>query len=290
MRGLFGHALKKISCTLRHQSCDRCLLRSTCVYFSMFETKKANSRTSSNNQRASTLPHPFVLEPPSENNRIYNPDDFFDMRLTLFGDSIHHLPYLVYCIEQMGQDGLGAKLKGRRGKFKLISIFQKDQKIYDHSSGILDQSHQPEILAPDWPADEPVSKIKIRLETPLRLKFNNRLTSRISFHILIRACLRRISHLEETFANGEPDLDYRNLIVLAKNIHIEKSNFKWQEISRYSNRQKTGMQIGGVTGTAVFTGDITPFMPLLAYCEKTHIGKQTAFGLGKITVIPVPDQ
>jgi len=290
LRGLFGHALKKISCTLRLQSCDRCLLRSTCVYFSMFESRKARSRASTNKPRISTLPLPFVLEPPLENNRIYNQGDFFDMRLTLFGNSIRHLPYLVCCVEQMGQDGLGARLKGGRGKFELISIFRNGRKIYDQNRGILDQSHEPENLVLDWPADEPVSMIKIRLETPLRLKFNNRLTSRISFHILIRACLRRISQLEEAFAHGEPDLDYRGLIALAKNIHTAESNFKWQEISRYSNRQKTKMQIGGVIGTAIFTGDITPFMPLLIYCEKTHVGKQTAFGLGRIKVTPEPDQ
>ena len=284
LRGLFGHSLKKISCTLRRDTCDHCLLRPTCVYFLMFESIKPDSGKSKKKTRVSALPHPFVLEPPPETNQSYKSGDLFDIRLTLFGDFVRYLPYLVYCIEQMGQNGFGARLKDGLGKFELLSVHRNVRKIYDRTNGILDQSHEPEYLAGDWPEDLPVSKVKIRLETPLRLKFNNRLANQMDFHVLIRACLRRISLLEETFGSGEPDLDYRGLVVQAKNVEIEKTDLKWQEITRYSNRQKTKMNMGGVTGNVIFKGAITPFMWLLKYCEKTHIGKQTAFGLGKIAV------
>jgi CRISPR/Cas system endoribonuclease Cas6 (RAMP superfamily) len=45
------------------------------------------------------------------------------------------------------------------------------------------------------------------------------------------------------------------------------------------------MQLGGITGRMVYLGDnLATFLPLLRYCEKTHLGKQTTFGLGHIRV------
>ncbi len=44
------------------------------------------------------------------------------------------------------------------------------------------------------------------------------------------------------------------------------------------------MKFGGIVGKAIYKGDLTPFYPLLKYCEEVHLGKQTAFGLGKIAV------
>ncbi len=46
-RGVFGHALKRVTCALKRQSCDDCMLRSKCVYPFVFETvphEKADRR------------------------------------------------------------------------------------------------------------------------------------------------------------------------------------------------------------------------------------------------------
>ena len=36
-RGLFGTALKRIVCALKHQECGGCILRSSCLYPQVFE-------------------------------------------------------------------------------------------------------------------------------------------------------------------------------------------------------------------------------------------------------------
>ncbi|MBI5558670.1 MAG: CRISPR system precrRNA processing endoribonuclease RAMP protein Cas6 [Deltaproteobacteria bacterium] len=101
------------------------------------------------------------------------------------------------------------------------------------------------------------------------------------FHLLIRAALRRVSSLEETFGQGEPPLDYRGLVRRAEQITARESDCRWVDIERYSNRQKTNMLIGGLQGKLVYEGELAEFLPLLRYCEVTHLGKQTAFGLGR---------
>jgi hypothetical protein len=46
------------------------------------------------------------------------------------------------------------------------------------------------------------------------------------------------------------------------------------------------MLLGGMTGTMQYDGALSEFMPLLRYCQKTHLGKQTTFGLGQIDLQP----
>ncbi|OPY08167.1 MAG: hypothetical protein A4E66_01907 [Syntrophus sp. PtaB.Bin001] len=44
------------------------------------------------------------------------------------------------------------------------------------------------------------------------------------------------------------------------------------------------MLMGGLIGDIRYSGPLDEFLPLLRFCEKTHLGKQTSFGLGKIAV------
>ena len=44
------------------------------------------------------------------------------------------------------------------------------------------------------------------------------------------------------------------------------------------------MLMGGIIGEVSYSGDLTEFLPLVRFCEKVHIGKQTSFGLGKIEI------
>ena len=47
------------------------------------------------------------------------------------------------------------------------------------------------------------------------------------------------------------------------------------------------MTFGGLVGSVTYKGELAEFMPLLDFCSHVHIGKQTAFGLGKFKVEPV---
>ena len=84
------------------------------------------------------------------------------------------------------------------------------------------------------------------------------------------------------FDGGEPALDYKQLVARAGAVTTEASDLKWIDWTRYSRRQKSTMQLGGLTGSVTFRGDIAEFLPLLDFCTQVHIGKQTSFGLGRI--------
>lgn len=285
LRGAFGHALKSVVCALRRQQCERCLLAATCGYAFIFEVAKVRPESSDEKSRIAARPHPFVLVPPLTPQQSYAAGEAFDFTLTLFGRANNYLPHIVYAVERMGQGGLGKGGREGQGCFHLRAISSSGVTVYDGERKVIETDRPPTQLQLADPPSRPVLTLTIHLLTPLRLKHHNHLQAELPFHLLIRAALRRISTLTEAYGNGEPDLDYRGLVRRAEAVTIRHSNCRWVDLRRYSNRQKSGMLMGGVLGSVTYEGELTEFLSLLRFCEQVNLGKQTAFGLGRIEVV-----
>jgi len=284
-RGVFGHALKSVVCALKRQECDTCLLVTQCIYPLVFETRLAVSVPDGIN--LSVPPHPFVIRPPETTKTRFGPGDRFDFSLLLFGDVNQHLPYFIYAFNRMGKIGVGKKTNGRRGVFELEAVSINSRTIYSRDDQRIKSGISPSQLTLELPSDnkDTTTQIEITLTTPLRLKFKNRFAAELPYHVLVRAMLRRVSGLMTFYDSGEPPLDYRGLTRQAEEtVSVAGSNLRWYEWQRYSNRQSQKMSMGGMIGSVTYQGPLSTFMPLIRFCEKTHIGKQTAFGLGQIQV------
>ena len=130
-RGVFGIALKKVVCALKHQECAQCLLRQRCVYALVFETPIAMEPPEG--LRVSVPPHPFVIEPPLEDKREYAVGEMFESSLLLFGAANRSLPYFIYAFEQIGRIGIGRRVDGKRAAFDL-------EKVNLHGKGRTDEA------------------------------------------------------------------------------------------------------------------------------------------------------
>jgi CRISPR/Cas system endoribonuclease Cas6 (RAMP superfamily) len=53
---------------------------------------------------------------------------------------------------------------------------------------------------------------------------------------------------------------------------------------RYSGRQEHRISMGGFVGDVTFEGDVQPFVQIIKAGEILHVGKGTAFGLGRYGV------
>ncbi|HOU51750.1 MAG TPA: CRISPR system precrRNA processing endoribonuclease RAMP protein Cas6 [Smithella sp.] len=286
LRGIFGHALKKVVCALKKQDCADCLLAQRCIYTSIFEsTIHPNHNISV--RRVVHPPHPYVIEPPDDAKTNYQKDDVLNFVILLFGKANECLPYFIYAFDQMGQIGIGKRIDGKRASFVLKQVLVNEDLIYDQKDGKIRK--QPAL---DNIAIEPDSVlqcdqemiIKLKLSTPLRIKYHNNLKAELPFHILVRAMLRRISSLSESHDGVEPALDYRGMVSRAEKVTIEQSDLSWFDWRRYSNRQEQEMLMGGMIGSIEYRGKLSEYLPLINFCEKVHIGKQTTFGLGKVVL------
>jgi len=283
IRGAFGHAFRRAACPFR--ACPPCLVPKTCPYTYVFETPPRDAVGLF--ARNSAVPHPFVLELPADDRTEFNPGDQMTFGLVLVGKAIDFVPYFVVALREMGRAGLG---RGR-APWHLHKI---EDRLPTATRLLYDGATEDERLVcsatihhgPDGTAgpDETAGQITLRFETPTRLRFSGHLTGKPEFHVLVRNLLRRLSALAVCHCEFTPELDYRDLIRQAEAVVTVRADLKWLDWERYSARQQTRMTLGGFVGTLGFEGDLAPFLPLLRLGEIVHLGKGTAFGLGKYTI------
>lgn len=265
IRGILGRSIKKTVCIFKKQDCDSCLLKQNCLYSAFFENSSSP---------------PFVLEPPLTEKTDFSKDDLLEFNLILFGEITKELPYVIYALKE-GKLPVG---KSKEAKLNLKEVKKDNRTIYSEAENkIYTENLYSELKIPDLGKKEN-TKIRLHLITPLRVKFRNRLTEELPFHILIRTVLRRIHNVFYNYGKEEPKYNYRELIKKAESVKIVESNTKWFDWKRYSSRQEKAMFMGGITGSVVYEGELGEFIPLIKLCEILHLGKQTSFGLGKIKI------
>ena len=244
-----------------------------------------------------TAPHPFIIEPPPEKRRGYKPGDEIHFGLTLIGRAIDYLPYFLYTFDELGKIGIG---KGK-AKYELREVTNNGKTIYDSASKTL-KTFNPVLVSLTVPTLEksisnypPLAKggevgfygtqLTLDFLTPTRILYDSHLTLDLEFHILIRNLLRRLSLLYYFHCNGDSsDWDFKGMIEKAKDVRVKKQALKWYDWERYSTRQDTRMKMGGFVGNISFEGNIEPFIQLIKAGEILHVGKGTAFGLGKYRI------
>ncbi|MCX7634921.1 MAG: CRISPR system precrRNA processing endoribonuclease RAMP protein Cas6 [Syntrophales bacterium] len=284
-RGVFGHALKTVVCALKLRTCEDCLLQARCLYPAVFEGPRKDE-IPPEARRPPDPPRPYVIAPPLETKERYQPGDPFAFTLILFGPINENYAYFIYAMEQMGMMGIGRRVNGRAASYVLENVETAGRLVYEKKGRVLHKGpFTTDIPAASLIAEGPFpeqEQLGIRLLTPLRLKYQNRLTPELPFHVLIRAALRRAATLYEVYDGGEPPLDYGGLVHRAQKVRLVSSQTRWLDWRRYSNRQERDMFMGGIIGEAIYEGPIGEFMPLLRFAEIAHLGKSTTFGLGRI--------
>lgn len=270
-RGAFGHALKRTVCVVRNTSCQQCLLKNACAYSTVFETPPpANSEKM---RKYTAAPHPFVLRFPAEPQSGLYPLD-----VILFGNGQRHLPYIVYALQQAGKDGIG----GHRQIFELQHIDAIDlqgKQLCIYENGTL--SNLPAAETPIAPAMP--KQLTITLNSPLRVKqaSKNITKAEFDFASFFSPLLRRISMLSYFHTDTPLETDFAGLSQAARQVQFSQQNLRWYDWTRFSSRQQTEMNMGGLIGTLQLdmTG-LELFWPYLWLGQWTHNGKGTSMGMG----------
>lgn len=277
-RGGFGHAFKKVTCTVRNRPCEECLLKNGCVYFYVFETHSPEGSTIL--KKYKSVPHPFIIEPPLEQKTEYLPGDELRFSLVLIGRAGDYLPYFIYTFEELGQMGIG---KGR-GKYDLkqvnVAAPHGEEILYSSTDKKL-KNYKSAISGLNIQTAETKESITMRLVTPMRLMAEGSLVADMKFHHLVRNLLRRASTLSYFHCGKRLEADFKEMISRAEKIETTSVSLEWYDWERYSQRQNTKMKLGGLVGSITFKGQLSEFMPLLRFGELVHAGKGTSFGLGK---------
>ncbi|MCX7994980.1 MAG: CRISPR system precrRNA processing endoribonuclease RAMP protein Cas6 [candidate division WOR-3 bacterium] len=277
IRGAFGNTFRKVVCPFKGKECKECLLVGKCVYNYVFETPiPSGSKIMRKYEHA---PHPFIIEPPLDTRTEYKKDDELTFNLILIGRAIEYLPYFIYTFEMLGEKGIG---RGRK-KINLVSINQHKSVIYDGVAKILRQPPVKEELKFDVPKHK-IKSIKIEFQTPTRIIHQGAVVQNPEFCKIIPNLLRRIALISYFHCDDLLNIDFKGLIKKAETIKTRLEFFKYEQLQRYSGRQKKRIPMDGFVGVVIYEGELTPFYPYLKAGEILHIGKGTAFGMGKYKI------
>ncbi|MEF3193952.1 MAG: hypothetical protein K6346_07045, partial [Halothiobacillaceae bacterium] len=260
LRGAWGAALRAASCMTKQTVCDGCPLLATCPYVAIFETRPPQSGAPSL-QDFSQVPRPYVIEPPELGERDYAPGKTLAFQLVLAGRALEHLPLILWAWIKAFRRGVG---KGD-GTAKLLRVVQvgeigtADTLVLDGPDGSI-LAHTPAVPPPP-PLGETVS---LRFHTPLRLQTNGRRASadELTARKLLMALVRRTALISEFHGPGRFNLDFSDLARRAERIESHTA-LRWQDWTRYSNRQQRKMALGGVVGEWTLSGELAPFAPFL---------------------------
>lgn len=274
IRSVIGKELRRVACVFPGRNCIDCSVREKCAYSFLFETPIDKNTPFLRGRNFA--PHPFVLSmPPLDHRRGRQ----LNMTLTLMGKGREYFPYFYYAIQKSGEEGLFFQ----RMPFRIADVTVDGASIIKNENTIIARnSEHTWQLNPDLLTAEDHA-LAIELVTPLRFKKMGKYQKTLNYRELLGAIYYRALLLGSLYGNGADGLPPR--LPSLNNQKQERGTFVWQDLKRYSARQKTEIRLGGITGSLFVEGRFTPFeISLLRAGEMFHVGKNAGFGLGKIRI------
>lgn len=286
LRGAFAWSFRNTVCVTKMPVCDGCLLKENCSYFRIFETELSADHIPYL-KGVRKVPHPFVLTPPIDRKTRYEAGEHFEIELKLFGSSVQLLPYYVYVFRHIGEHGIGKN----KTRFKVLNF-----------TAIPAEGEEVEVVSPDGknvqtgltPLHIPMSEtlmtenvetMTLEFHTPVRLQDEGKVIvdkRKVTPPMLLNGMVRRYLALAGLYGtNGFMEMKPGFKFDL---ISISENDLEFYDWGRYSNRQKTFLDMSGLIGSVTITGAIADAIPWLVAGSFVNMGKNTAFGLGQYTV------
>lgn len=287
LRGAFFGALRQDFCLNKQlDTCLHCPTAEVCPICRLVATVERD------NNRGAEIPRPFSLQPIITEQARFEPSQSFSFGITLFGQSLPLFPYAILAIQRMGEIGIGNRTIAP-GRFLLREakaanpLSATEKSIYSSDAQIVNVpdvaiTHQ-DVLS--YAARLNPDKLRINLLTPLRLVVEGSLVQDLTFRSFTQRLLRRLTDLYRYCCNQELNLDFPGLLKQAEEVQVTQDNTSWVDLSSYSNRRHTSMPTGGLIGEITFAGNLKDFLPLLAWGELTHVGKDATRGNGWYQIV-----
>lgn len=275
-RGILGYGLRRAVCMMRGTECRDCLLATNCAYAFLFESPANTERAK---RRSDHIPPPYILHIELKGQREFKAGSFLELEIRLVGRANQYLSYLVHAFNIAGQRGIGHnQSRFEVEQVEAIGVTGQPQVTAYAGGKMQERVTNASLVIPQMQTVD-----KITLLTPLRIKQYGQLITPKTFQIthFFNTLARRIAEIGEYYGADSKTLHGPDLLgdraipsPLAVDLH-------WWDWTRYSSRQKSNMQMGGLIGTIAFApGVLAPWNNLLWLGQWLHVGKAPTMGLG----------
>ncbi|RMH12954.1 MAG: CRISPR system precrRNA processing endoribonuclease RAMP protein Cas6 [Gammaproteobacteria bacterium] len=273
MRGALGYVLKDVACQVSHKQCDICFLKDICPYQIIFWGSPPANRSIL--RRYPSIPQPFVLDVPSPGSWGDDPIRV-KWALRLFGEAGRWSPYIVETFRRIAKRGIGP----RRVPFSidLIRDGNNGRVIWSDNNSNLTVP----VMDPIPPSDQPLNGVvRWHFHTPLHLRVRGRSAQQIEGMDIILAGRRRWQILTHMFgATTRPEILER---LDHASFKVVNQQLRGWSIYRYSGRQKRKVRLSGLIGWVDIEGPWHRVGEWAQYVYRIHLGKNTSFGLGRVS-------
>lgn len=280
LRGVFGRALRRQACLTRADSCRGCPLLTGCTYPAIFEPQSL-PREPGGIPALSTyaIETPFIENPAGQ---LYPPGAAYSFDMVLMGQAgLSRLELIIAVWRAAFASGVGP----RQGTAVLeavehLPVEGEPVPICSERQPRL-QEHRPRVQAPPF---REARDVQLELETPLRIQQRGKLIDarKMTAAIFLRHLIRRISfHACTQQLEALNRAETLRLNRLADQVRTGASELNWVDWERYSSRQQRKMKLGGLVGQWQLLQVPAPLLPLVYLGQWFHVGKETAFGLGR---------
>ncbi len=271
LRGGMGTMLMGSNCT-SNGKCNECDSNKDCIVKNIMYSNLKNELSFIKDKTIA----PYIIECFDEREH-YKRGDKLKFNIILFGDTISYMVNIIYCFDLLGKLGKGFS----KYHYILTSVYnEENEKIYDGFFLKDENIYGNTILSYIDKRKREIDRINtIEFITPFRLKRNGRYKDSLTFDDFMFSISRRLMILNAFEGNYIDDIEW------SRELQLMSSNLTWLDINRYSNRQKESMKLGGVKGEIEFPESINEYMDYIIAGELVHVGKNTAFGLGKYNIL-----
>lgn len=284
-RSVIGKHLHDICCIRKKIFCKDCSLSESCGYAILFETPIKHDSFELKGRSSGT--HPYVMTVHKPDGSVFFLDDTdngdlkdFIIEVVAFELAIPSFSYFFTALYNAGKEGL---FKERR-KYVITSIETKIETYYPSGDSI-----RISPFIEKWESDLEDRfedhKLEIKFLTPFRYVENGSISEPINGFHLINSANRRMRILTELYGHNYVPFLYDKKFLTEPYIRVTERKLTWKESSRFSAKQKSLMLLGGVVGNMQLEGRFTKSMiDMIDGVSIFHIGKNTAFGFGKLEV------
>ena len=297
LRGGMGEMLLR-SCCIRGRDCESCDFEDECLVQRILYSKM--EKRPDFMKRGDSCG--YVLE--CEDYRQEFPaGGELNFSLLLFGRTIVYFSQILRAFFALGMQGMGRN----NSRFVITGITnsRKEPILSDGQSVLMENysvmtvgdyiayrrpvleravsaadGDSEAVSAADGDSGAVPPALRLRLRTPLAVKYNGEQLREVNADAFVKAAVRRLYILccfegiditqEDIYAGAYP-------VAAAQEVRDYL-------IPRYSNRTDTRMKLSGIEGSCTFDGVTPRLLDILIAGELIHIGKNTSFGFGRYRI------
>ena len=271
IRGGIGEMLLRANC-IKDRVCEKCDFESECIV-----QRTMYSKFDRELELVSDMNSIGYIIECEDYREDYLAGDVLLFNLILFGKTIVYFNQYLQAVYALGQSGIGKfhsrfviKQVTNNRKQPILDGFNVNMSMYQYDT--LEnyiKYRRKQIIGKDIN--------KIIFKTPLTIKHNGEFMNEFNMDIIVKAVQRRLYILNCYEGNYDNEIYEKEL----SHVTINGQDVKRKNVTRYSNRKNSKMDLKGVRGEVIVDRLPDDVIDVLIAGEIIHVGKNTSFGFGR---------